>query len=220
MHVTGKKISYLSLILLLIVGTTLLNIPSVHAQLPYFSVNPPEITVPEPGLTFTVNVTINNVTDFGCWEFKLGYNTTLLDALLVSPTEWTENNTDWIPVDAAGIYHPDAPPTIQDDTGLVWVGALVPVFLGEGLNGSFPLVTITFNGTTIGNCTLHLYDTKPGDSYGDRIAQDPSVDGLVIVVPEFPQSLLTLLLIITLAATFLGKMVWSRKRKDIPTLNK
>ena len=139
------------------------------------------------GTHFNVTVGIHDVTDWGCFEIKLGYNTTLLDAVYIHPTPVIiptpeSPYTDWIPVDGAGIYHPDGPPAIDEEAGVIWVGALIPVPLGEGWNGSFPIVEIEFvialsppvemlpepENKTVG-CVLDLYVTKIGDSYGDPI---------------------------------------------------
>ena len=210
----GKNILCVTLILLLIASTTTV---SVSAEDPtVVSLSPLESTAQELGETLLINVTITNVTDWGAWWFKLDYNTTLLDAVYIHPTWVTANNTDWGPVDGMGIYHPDGPPVINETAGTIWVYALIPVVPDYGYNGSFPIVTINFTATALGDCTLDLYDVKISDSWGDPISPAPVVyDGSVTVVPEFPAIIvMPLLLIATLAAAFLGKMVWSRKRKD------
>jgi len=209
-----KKTPHTFLILLLIANITPVKLNATPS--PYISLNPTEYEAESPGHSFTINVTINDITDLGVWEFKLNYNTTILDATYVSPTPYTENNTDWVPTDALGIFYPDGPPTIDDTIGQIWVGALVPAPLGGGLNGSFPLVTINFTATAKGSCTLDLYNTLLGDSYGNEIPHTV-IDGSVTVIPEFPPPTITpILLITTLAASLLGKKVWSGKRKQTP----
>jgi len=131
---------------------------------PVVSLNPLESTV-QLGNSFTINVTVTNVTDLGSWEFRLNYNTTILDVISVSPTPHTANNTDWLPMDVGGNWVP-----INDTLGRVWAGALIPAPLGGGLNGSFPLVTINFTATAEGNCTLDLYKTVLGNSWAMPIA--------------------------------------------------
>lgn len=205
----GKNATYAPIILLLIANM----IPAkVNATSPYISLNPREYEAESPGRSFTIDVNVNNVTDLGAWEFKLNYDTTILDAISVSPTPYTENNTDWVPIDDQNNWAP-----INDTIGRVWCGALVEALLGQGLNGSFPLVTINFTATAKGSCTLDLYDTLLGDSYGNEIPHTV-IDGSITVVPEFPTSTVTpILLITTLAATLLGKKFWSKKRKHTLT---
>jgi len=210
----GKKTPHAFLILLLIANITPAKLNAT--PLPYISLNPTQYEAESPSHSFTINVTINDITDLGAWEFKLNYNTTILDAISVSPTPYTENNTDWVPTDAVGIFHPDGPPTIDDTIGQIWVGALVPAPLGGGLTGSFPLITINFTATEKGNSTLDLFYTGLGDSWGDPI-DHTAIDGSVTVIPEFPPPTITpILLITTLAASLLGKKVWSGKRKQTP----
>jgi len=158
-------------------------------------VDPSTYQASELGEVFDIDVNIANITGLGCFEFKLGYNTTILDALQV----------------IAGPFPPQVDFTagINETEGYVWVSAMCPATDGSGT-----LATITFETTyaSSASCALSLYDVVLGDVYGDEIPVDTS-DGSYSVVPEFPVTIVTpLLLIATLAAAFLGKMVWSRKR--------
>jgi hypothetical protein len=208
-----KKVPCVSLILLLVVSTTLISIPHVSAQLPILSLNPMEINVSAPGQSFLIDVNVTAVTNLKGFEFKLDYNTTILNATLVSPSAVTQSATKWLPIDANMTFHWDGPPTINDAIGRVWI-------YGWGFstyNGSGVLVTVNFTATAVGNSTLHLYEDYLYDNWADEIAHT-TLDGSVTVIPEFPAFIITPLLIIgTLAAAFLGKRVWSRKRKDTPT---
>jgi len=151
---------------------------------PVISLDPLESTV-QLGDSFTIDVTVVDVTDLGCWAFSLSYNTTILDAISVSPTPDTANNTDWVPVDAEGVFHPDGPPAVDDTMGRVMVGALIPVPQGQGLTGSFTLLTINFTATEAGECALDLYDTVLGDSMGNAISHT-TLDGSVTVHSHMP----------------------------------
>ena len=131
-------------------------------------VDPPTTAV-HVNKDFTVNVTVEDVVDLFAFDLHLGYNTTILDALTVVVLP---------PFDKGVIF----PPIVNDSEGYVRVsGSLLP---GEpSLFGSFPLATITFNTTSLGNSTLHLYNTNLTDSASNSIAHD-SVDGSVIVYPR------------------------------------
>jgi hypothetical protein len=77
-------------------------------------------------------------------------------------------------------------------------------------------VTINFTATAERSCILDFTLTQLFDSLGTPIEHE-ALDGVVTVIPELPAALVVPLLIIaTLAAAFLGKMFWSRKRKDAP----
>ena len=210
LYMMGKNIPRISLILLLIVSMTLVGVPRVRGAVTYISLNPMEYEAPAPGHSFTIDVNITDVTNLGVWEFKLAYNTTILDAVeVIYEGRITENNTDWLPINATGHWSP-----INDTLGVVWVGALFP--WGQEFTGSGTLVTINFTATAVGDCDLDLYETTLGDEWGDPI-NHTALDGSVTVIPEFPAALvMSLLLVATLAAALLGKTVWSRKRKDAP----
>jgi len=208
----GKNAPFVFLILLLIAGITSVKVSA--PPLPYISLNPTDSTV-QFGDSFTVDVHVNDVTDLGAWAFSLNYNTTILDAISVSPSPYTENNTDWVPVDAVGIFHPDGPPTINDTIGRVEVGALVPAPLGGGLDGSFPLVTINFTATGAGDSALDLNYTVLGNSMGDPLSHT-TLDGLTTVVPEFPSWIawISVIAIISLAV-FLGSRKLQGKKQSV-----
>ena len=218
LHTMGKNTPRIALVLLLIANITLISIPQVDAaSTPTLSVDPPEYTAPAPGHNFTVSINVTNVERLGSFEFYLGYNTTLLEAVSCSLTPIIDEYfsylipSPWTPT--AGIFH---------DRSHVYFGSGGLIDMDVPFTGSGALLTITFTALEEGSGTLDLYDTlltgitPEYDIY--TIAHEVD-DGSITVVPEFPASILMpLLLILTLAATFLGKIVWSRKRKDISTL--
>jgi len=142
------------------------GVESSSNPLPLISLKPVEYTT-RVGESFTIDVNITNVEDLGCFEFKLGYNTTLLDATYVKETSVTSICIHWLPVDENMTFHPDGPLTIDETTGRVWVGALFPG--GQEFTGNGTLVRISFTATGVGNCTLNLYDTGLGDQLGNPI---------------------------------------------------
>jgi hypothetical protein len=153
----------------------------------YLLVAPSVYVAKASGEAFTVNVSISNVQDLRAFEFKLGYNTSLLDAVKV----------------VQGPFFPPPPNAsierleINRTTGFVWVrislSSSEPVISGSGT-----LATITFNVTFApappkkAYCALHLYDTllynesmativhdsADGLYFFRSIQDDPLVDGL------------------------------------------
>jgi len=181
------------------------------------SLNPIEIVVSAPGQNFTVDVNVTDVVGLGAWEYKFTYNTTMLDATWVNKTSVTENCEYWGPVDpdtfqwtpTSGIND-----SIGGGLGRVWSGASFP--WGQEFTGNGTLVTINFTATAEGTCSLAFTETVLGDSMGDPI-EHTAIPGTVTVIPEFPAALvMSLLAIATLAAAFLGKTFWSKKRKVAP----
>ena len=197
-------------------GVPLVGVSSVRADpTAVVSLNPMQITVPEPGQNFTVDLNITDISDLAAWTFMLAYNTTVLDAVYVSPSSDTQGCVAWAPIDG-GVWHPDGPPTITENwtggQGRIWTSASFPY--GQEFTGNLTLVTINFTATATGNSTLEIIYTELIDPTATEI-DHITLDGEVEVIPEFPATIaLPLLLITTLAAVFLGKMVWSRKRKD------
>jgi hypothetical protein len=208
---TEKKTLCVSLILLLTVSIALMSIPCVRAGLTIVSLNPMEISGLEPGQKFTIDVNVTDVADMKGFMFMLDYNTTILNATLVSPTAISQDAAFWQPTDENLTFHWDGPPTINDTIGRVWVAA----FGFTTFTGSGTILTINFTATAAGSSTLHLYNTQLLNPYAETI-DHTALDGEVTVIPEFPTFIIMpLLLIATLAAT-LAKMFWSRKRKDAP----
>ena len=121
------------------------------------------LTVEDPsyGKTFTTNVTLANVTDLYGFEFKLYWNTTLLDLVGVNITPpWTS-------------YAPGVEET-NETIGRYWIGlsAKAP---SPSFNGSTTLVTLTFKITYVpvypqnASCPLDLNETVLGNSEAESI---------------------------------------------------
>ena len=136
------------------------------------SVTPPIYVANVPGETFTVDVNVVDVANLYAFEFKLSYNTTLLDVVQV----------------VQGPFFPPPPESsiekleIDETVGLVWIR----ISLSETetpKNGNATLASIMFNVTyspaspTKACCVLNLYDTVLHDDAMAPISHY-SVDGL------------------------------------------
>ena len=116
-------------------------------QLPKIFVDPPTYTATTLGEVFTININVSNVQNLTGFEFKLGYNTTLLDAMDVVEGPFPK------------------PPTgrlteINEAEGYVWI-----LVTSNPTSGNGTLAKITFKTTYAesASCTLHLYDTVLAD---------------------------------------------------------
>jgi len=152
-----KKPMCTVLVAMLILSITMvMTRVGADAPLPKLSVDPQTYTATQLGEVFTINITIANVHNLSVFQFKLGYNTTLLDAL-----EAVEGPLPQPPVDCMIAIH--------DPEGYINIMVLCNPTEGNGT-----LMTITFNATYAGSasCTLHLYDTVLADINGDPITHE------------------------------------------------
>lgn len=139
-------------------------------------VDPQVITV-NVGEIFSVNVSIQDVTDLYEFHLCLGYHTTVLDALYVYVYPPFNNG-------------PIIPPVIDEDDGYVEVSGSVGL-PGLAASGSFPLAKITLNATAPGNSALDLYNTDLHDSMSNSITH-LAVDGAVLIYPHMTHTDFTL----------------------------
>ncbi|MDH5375472.1 MAG: cohesin domain-containing protein [Candidatus Bathyarchaeota archaeon] len=116
-----------------------------------------------PNQNFTINVTISEVENLYGYEFKLGYNTSVLDGVdvIVSPFE---NETNFI-----------AEHSIDNAAGMIWVN-VTHYSPAEPITTYPPatLVNITFQVLALGESVLDLYDTNLVDQLGEPISHDVS----------------------------------------------
>jgi len=177
LHIIGKNILFMPLILL-IASIAIVGV-STEPDLAVISTDPLEYVVPAPGETFTIDINVYNVTDLGAYSFKLGYNTTLLDAVEVTPGPASADVSKWLPIDKKGNWVP-----MNDTLGRIWVAALIDT--GKEFTGNGTLVTINFTATELGNCTLHFYDTELTDGWGTIIDHDIQDGEITVIPPPLP----------------------------------
>jgi len=188
----------------------------VSAQEAVVYIDPVSYTAPEVGVTFTINVSITNVTNLYAYHFILWYNTTLLDGVKV---ELPPNHFLTPSLHSSNIFTTDE---INDDYNATHgvVGVLTTLIGSEPpKNGSGVLATITFNGTTPDeHSPLKLY--YPGFVYPVKLS-DPDAnpipctanDGTVKVIPEFPSFLIMPLLLVLTLTVIVLKMKYYRRNK-------
>ena len=142
---------------MLILGTTMVGVNVSAAQMTKLFVDPPTYTASLPGEVFTIDINVSNVQDLLGFDFKLSYNTTLLDFLFATVF------TFYAPI---GWY------TIEPHKPEGYVRFAANFTLARESNGT--LAKITFNATYAGSasCTLDLYDTKLFNSTGELITHD------------------------------------------------
>ena len=171
----------------------------------------PPISTAEVGQTFFINIKISNVVDLYGWEFRLKWNSTLLNALNVIQGPFLKQG--------GGTFFW---PKINNTAGYILVDCTL---LGDvpGVNGSGTLATVKFYAKNQGESILDLYDTlllnsletaiSHANNDGNVTVSDPvggiwiPVDKLKLLAPY-----IGLALAISIAAVVTGVFV-KRRRK-------
>ena len=97
---------------------------------------------------FSMNVSIANVTDLYGWEFKIRWNSTLLEAINITEGDFLKDYSEtFFVID------------INNTAGYL-IAACTLLGGIPGVNGSGTLATIRYFVETSGECILDLYDTK------------------------------------------------------------
>lgn len=127
------------------------------------SVDPP-ISEASVGQTFVININVSDVVDLYGWEFKLGWDSTILEALSVVEGPFLRqggNTFFW--------------PKINNSAGYMLVDCTL---LGDvaGVTGYGTLAIAEFHVETEGECILDLYDTKFINSQ-ERPINHTAIDG-------------------------------------------
>jgi len=132
------------------------------------SVNPPTSTA-AVGQTFMIDINVSDVVDLYGWEFKLGWNSTLLDAVNVTEGAFLKQGGDTFFASK-----------INNTAGYMLVDCTL---LGNvsGVSGNGILATIEFYVEERGECTLDLYDTTLINSTEQSITHT-TVDGNFVAI--------------------------------------
>lgn len=180
-----------------------MSVVRVGAQQTTVSVSPASYTAPDIGVTFTINVTVHNVTDLYAWDFRLYYPNDILNGSSVSEGLLlkTGGASTWFMVYEFTDAHNETHGCVVVLCTRVWPTEL-------GVEGDGVLAMVTFNSTTSGGPSiLHLAHVKLGDANATEIPCTV-VDGEVTVIPEFPTVLvMPLFMIVTLVAVALLRTV-------------
>ena len=132
------------------------------------AVSPPEIIDPTmtPGSTFSINITILNVTDLKKCKFNLTYNTNIISWISFNVFE-VENQT------------PTAITLLNDQAGYIWVELTYPTSLST--EEAIPIVGIQFKVDALGATPLDLNQTELLDSE-DQPIEHQTQDGLFMTL--------------------------------------
>jgi len=150
-----ESLLWIMLVILLLTCTTIgsINVGTVSGQVaPVIYVNPPTSTA-APTETFSVNIKVANITveeSLYGWEFRMSFNTTVLDAVSVVEGPFLKN-----------INSTFFKKKINNTEGTVnALATLIPPYPEVGAVGNGTLCTITFKVEAKGATFLHLDSTE------------------------------------------------------------
>lgn len=182
---------------------TSLNKPAAEVALGFptttIFVDPPTGTA-EVGQAFFVNIRITDVADLYCWEFKLGWDPSILDAIKVSEENFLKQGGDTF-----------FAKKINNTQGYVLVDCTL---FGDvaGVNGSGTLASIEFYAEAQGESVLDLYDTILINSLEQSITH--TANNGFFVIPDIPQIIiLPLFMALTMLAIIFAKKRSPRNKR-------
>ncbi len=164
MTANSKISSLFSMILtLLILFSGLVLLRSAQAVTTIISVSPSTITA-SAGQSFNIDIKITDVFDLYAWEFKLSWNSSLLNLVNVIQGPFLQSKGE-----TYFTYK-------QNDTAGYLVADCTLLGMIPGASGSGVLATITFYVESGGECPLGLYDVILLNSF-ERPISCETVDG-------------------------------------------
>ena len=113
-----------------------------------------------PGDIFIVYVNISNVANLYGYDFKLSYDTNILNVVSVTSGQFLSSDT---------LYCPRR--VIENTEGYVRL-ACIPMNKKTGVNGSGNIETIAFQVVGTGESNLHFYDTKLSEPNGKAVIRE------------------------------------------------
>jgi hypothetical protein len=166
-------------------------------QYPWFSVAPPTYTASNVGEIFNISIKVNNMVpgwEAVGFEFRLGYNSTILQLLNVFEGPWLppfgvapNQGTLFMKLLVPGVAQ--VGDVVMPDVGGIW-NAPFPNTKPGGIETPGTLAILQFNATMQGifpttlSCPLDLYGTKVANWLGANITQTAPVDGFYSMKPK------------------------------------
>jgi hypothetical protein len=189
-HVSLNRLAKVFEYLLLIILLIMTHSKVVDAQSTLVFLDPPSQTVRDVGDSFSVNVSIVDVSNLYAYQFTIFYDSAVMNA-----SEVTQES--FLPPPPQSAFLPSIVNNYNSTNGAV---AVTCTLLGNisGISGSGVLATIEFKSLAVANNTfLHLvYVELASAPPNPFIIPSRNSDGSVTVVPEFT-SLIPLLALIT-----------------------
>jgi len=122
-----------------------------------------------PPASFTIDIVVDNVTDLFAWEFKLGWNASILNFTSVAEGPFLSGA-------GATVFYNQ---TFEDETGLDYILVNCTLTGGSSVSGSGLIANATFTVQSSGETQLDLYETSMKDS-GQASIKHSVTDGYVL----------------------------------------
>ena len=135
--------------------------------------------------TFQIDIDVSGVPNLYGWEFKLGYNTSLLELVSITESSFLHGSRDTYFV-----------PKVVSTDGYILAGC-TSLRNVTGVSGNGTLATVEFRSRALGSCTLDLYDTKLVNSAkqlmdhvetGGTVTANGCITATIQYVDGFPRS--------------------------------
>jgi hypothetical protein len=151
--------------------------------------DPQTQTVDAIGNSFTINVRIADVSNLYGYDFKLFYDSTVMNGTKALKGSFLESSGTTIFLVRNLTDHYDS------TQGFLWITCSL-MGPSSGSSGSGVLATIQFNSVAAtGSTLLHLQDSALSDNTGSPIPHDVA-NGTVTIIPEFTSLAMLLALIV------------------------
>jgi hypothetical protein len=144
---------------------------------------PKSITDVDPPDNFTVDVKISGANNVFAFEFKLGWNSSVLNFVKVTEGTFLKG------IEQNPTYFVNK--TFEDQSGTDYIGVVVTrMGYVKGVSGSGVLASVTFNVEVKGETVLDLFDVKTLDSTPQEIPST-STDGFFTNMASAPRPIFT-----------------------------
>jgi len=149
----------------------------------------PEIIHQRPGLTFTVNITITNVTDLAGWAIDLSWDPNIIRVTTGDPNGLQPPINGTFYNIYQGPFLKNVRPTsfivnrVNNAQGKIEFLSARHVYMGEGVSGSGVLATINFTCISVGTTTTQIIESILMDGEEKAIPHEDYevIDGRVLV---------------------------------------
>lgn len=198
---SNKMRKFLAYSVIILLSTMLIGtIRNVNAASASLSIEPSSQTVAAVGVTFTVNVSIADVSNLYGYSLELYYNSTLLTGTNVTEGPFLKSG--------GGQTFFDIENFTDDYNSTNGFVSIADTLTGSapGVDGTGVLVTVQFKSLALGNkVSLELADVALADPNSNAIPYGTVSGGTITVVPEFTSLVAVVTLIVASLSAILVK---------------
>lgn len=175
------------------------------------TIEPASLVIPDVGVTFKINVTVQNVENLYGWELKLYYPRDLING--TSAAEGSFLKQDGI-FTFFGVH--EFKDEFNETHGRIWAYCTRTGNV-SGVSGSGTLLSITFKSKAVnGPKNITLDDVKLSDSQANKI-QCTVLNGQIEVVPEISVNYTLLIVVFVIMILYtLGTKNMKRRSENTP----